>query len=241
MSASDERAVAQLAADLLKTWTPVATFNDGTRDYAYSVVDAAYVLVGASLIDPSFWYIATYVAGSGNRVAAFYEVVDGSNPGQWTFTRIAGAWQLTDSNASASTSTPPVMPNGFEFFESSPAISGIEQIALAGDDDDLTLPAIVVRATFEEEARALKKNGHYGGRYRVDIELRGLRTKPGTATLDAMLREIETAMDSTPDPLPDSAFAFSYFLIDERLNIESRTNEETRELTRSYSVFALLT
>lgn len=120
-------------------------------------------------------------------------------------------------------------------------ISGIEQIALKGDEDDLQLPAIVVSAKFEEEARALKKNGHYGGRFRVDVELRGIRTKPGTTALDTIQREIETAMDSLPDPLPPSAAAFSYFLVDERLGIESTTDEETRELNRSYSVFALLT
>lgn len=120
-------------------------------------------------------------------------------------------------------------------------ISGIEQIALAGDEDPLQLPLIVVSAAFQEEARALKKNGHFGGRYRVDIELRGIRTKPGTASLDTILREIETAMDSMPDPLPASAAVFSYFLVDARLAIESKTGEETRELNRSYSVFALLT
>lgn len=119
-------------------------------------------------------------------------------------------------------------------------ISGIEQIALAGDDDDLKLPAIVVAAKFEEEARALKKNGRYGSRFRVDIELRGIRTKPGTDALDTIQAEIDTAMNSAPAPLPDSAAAFSYFLVDERLENENTTDEETRKLNRSYSVFALL-
>lgn len=120
-------------------------------------------------------------------------------------------------------------------------IDGIQQIALAGDDGDLKLPAIVVEASFQEEARALKSNGHYGGRYRVDLELRGLRTKPGTDELDKTLAAIEKAMDSSPSPLPDSADAFSYYYIDERLNIDNKTGEETREFMRSYSVFALLT
>jgi hypothetical protein len=120
-------------------------------------------------------------------------------------------------------------------------ISGIQQIALAGDDADLKLPAIVVTALFQEEARALKKNGHYGGRYRVEVELRGLRTKPGTASLDTILAAIEAAMDSLPSPLPASAEVFSYYYIDERLTIESGTGDETRDFKRSYSVFALLT
>jgi hypothetical protein len=120
-------------------------------------------------------------------------------------------------------------------------ISGNPQIALGGDDADLKLkPAIVVSAVFQEEARALKKDGQYGGRYRLDIDLRALRTKPGTASLDTILSEIHTALNTLPGSLPESAAAFSYYYIDERLGVESQVGEETRELKRSYSVFALL-
>jgi ABC-type branched-subunit amino acid transport system substrate-binding protein len=124
---------------------------------------------------------------------------------------------------------------------SSANVSGIQQIALAGDDADLKLPAIVVSALFEEEARALKKNGNYGGRYRVEIELRALRTAPGTDALEAILAAIEAAMQATPNPLPPSAQAFSYYYIDARLALESHSGDETRDFKRSWSVFALLT
>jgi hypothetical protein len=243
-ASSDERAVAQLVKDMLSTLTPVPTFNDGTRDYTWRPANGFFVLLGTEANAATTWRIDPSVGGD-TRVVTFSEIVDGVTAGHWKFHRVQGppfgdAWLPIENNPEGSLSVPPAIPPGFDFFESSPSISGIEQIALAGDDDDLTLPAIVVRAIFEEEARALKKNGHYGGRFRADIELRGLRTKPGAAALDAMLREIETAMDSRPEPLPASAAAFSYFLVDERLNIESKTDEETRELTRSYSVFALL-
>lgn len=116
----------------------------------------------------------------------------------------------------------------------------VKQIALAGDDGALELPALVISAMFEEEARALKKNGYFGGRYRVEIELRGIRTAPGTDDLDTLLSAIEEAMNTRPDPIPESASLFSYFYIDERLPVESETAQETRELKRSYSIFALL-
>jgi hypothetical protein len=90
------------------------TFNDGTRTYDYSVADQVYVLRGSTMNDPTFWYLTVYFDGDGNEVAAFYEIVDNANPGQWTFTRVAGAWQLTASTISGS--TPPVIANNFSFF-----------------------------------------------------------------------------------------------------------------------------
>lgn len=92
------------------------TFNDGTRGYTYSTPDGAYALNGHGVNEPDTWYLAVYFDASGNETAAFYEIVAGANPGQWNFTRIAGAWQLTSSNTAASTSTPPVLQDNFSFF-----------------------------------------------------------------------------------------------------------------------------
>jgi hypothetical protein len=120
-------------------------------------------------------------------------------------------------------------------------VSGLLQLALAGDDADLKLPAIVVSALFEGEARALKKDGKYGGHYRVEIELRGLRTAPAEGGFEAILAMIEAALQAVPSPLPQSAAVFSYYYIDERLTVPSDTGTEARDFKRSWSVFALLT
>jgi hypothetical protein len=241
-ASSDERAVAQLVKDMLSTLTPVPTFNDGTRDYTWRPANGFFVLLGTEANAATTWRIDPSVGGD-TRVVTFSEIVDGVTAGHWKFHRVQGppfgdAWLPIENNPEGSLSVPPAIPPGFDFFESSPSISGIEQIALAGDDDDLTLPAIVVRATFEEEARALKKNGNYGGRYRVDIELRGIRTKPGTAASIPFFprsnrRWTQSPILCRPAPLLSVTFSSTNALAP-----KSITDEETRELTRSYSIFA---
>jgi hypothetical protein len=248
MSTSDERAVAQLVADLLAptATSPVATFNDGTRIYAWSAPDGIYVSGPLGSHHFELQVVAPGPTGDDPpETANYYEVAPDGAPSilrASTFLRgLDGHWTTSFDNIyDPAAEANPSIPDGFEFFVVTPLLSGINQVAIAGDDDDLELPAAVVTATFEEEARALKKNGNYGGRYRVDIELRGIRTKPGTASLDTILSEIEQAMNTVPDPLPASAAAFSYFFIDARLGAQNITDEETRELVRSYSIFALL-
>lgn len=245
MTESDERAVAQLIVELLSV-DPVTIFNDSTRLYTFDPapgvagVDAYYFFPANSPHNQAerFELHVIKAAGATPERVEFQEITGGVSGGRW----IASApfWVVSESDPSPGPAAPPVIPEGFfSFFP--PVVSGLEQIAIAGDDADLQLPAAVVSAIFEEEARALKKNGNYGGRYRVDIELRGIRTTPGTTSLDAILRQIEDALNFRPYPLPAGAAAFSYFFIDERLGNENKTGEETRELGRSYSVFALLT
>lgn len=118
---------------------------------------------------------------------------------------------------------------------------GLDVIVLQGDDEAIELPAVVVNAEYQEIEWALKKNGVYGGRYRLEVELRGIRTKPGTVVLEKILGAIADAFNEMPDPVPESAAAFSYYLIEKWEGADKEPGEETRSFKRNYTVFALLT
>lgn len=119
-------------------------------------------------------------------------------------------------------------------------IAGVAQIALLGDDAELELPALVVSAAYQEIEWALKKNGVYGGRYRLEVELRGIRTRPGTTAIESILGEVADAFNVMPAEIPESAEAFGYYLIEKWEAADSEAGDETRAFKRSYTVFALL-
>jgi hypothetical protein len=122
----------------------------------------------------------------------------------------------------------------------SATISGIAQISVLGDDAPITLPAIVVSAHYQEIEWALKKNGIYGGRYRLDVEVRALRTNPGSHPLETILAAVSTTFKVMPGTVPASAAPFCYYLIEKWEGADSQAGDETRDFTRSYTVWALL-
>jgi hypothetical protein len=105
--------------------TPVGTFNDGTRDYSWREDDELLVLVGKEMTDPDRWEIdARSVIHpqnvTGFELALVYEHVGGLQVGYWVFERGSdGVWTINYQQIDGSTSTPPVIPDGFEFFTES--------------------------------------------------------------------------------------------------------------------------
>jgi hypothetical protein len=117
------------------------------------------------------------------------------------------------------------------------SITGIAQVSVLGDDAPIVLPAIVVSAHYQEIEWALKKSGIYGGRYRLDVEVRGIRTKPGTSALETILGKVSDTFNTMPGPVPTNPF--SYYLIEKWEAADAQAGNETRDFTRSYTVFAL--
>lgn len=182
---------------------------------------------------------------------------------QWMYQRARVGWQLNPSGLDPSLigqePSWDVGPEKYPFSSASPelseerkvarlaadillqaAIPGLHQVAIDAGDATLELPAAVVSAHYEGEERALKKSGIYGGRYRLEVELRGMREKPATAERDAIVAAIGRAFQVMPSPVPASAAAFSYYFIDEWVGQEDQTADETRTFRRSYNVYALL-
>lgn len=122
---------------------------------------------------------------------------------------------------------------------SAAAIFGVAQVSVLGDDAEIELPAIVVSAHYQEVEWALKKNGIYGGRYRLEVEVRGIRTKPGRAAMKSILGKVAATFNAVPGIIPGSAAVFCYYLIEKLEAADSQAGDEARDFSRSYTVFAL--
>jgi hypothetical protein len=66
---------------------------------------------------PDQWYANLTPPTSGDAAfVTFYEIVDGNPAGHWTFRKDGETWTLIEDNPEGSLSTPPVVPDGFNFF-----------------------------------------------------------------------------------------------------------------------------
>lgn len=109
-------------------------------------------------------------------------------------------------------------------------------LVLGNNDTELTLPATVVWAKFEEE----QDGSPLAKRYALTIELRALRDQPPSAVVDSAFAAIDAALNPAVTPArPASLTAGSYYRIEEQ-NAGAMTLGEPVVRRRSYTVYAQL-
>lgn len=112
------------------------------------------------------------------------------------------------------------------------------QIALADSDEKLSLPCVVASAS-KEESEVLNLPQGWINRYKLSLELRGIRKQHPSDALDEAFAQIDAALFPSPVPSLRSASSVTYYMIDKQTGSDMKIGADDKTRTCEYDVFAL--